>query len=295
VKQVELAPVREQSSDFDKLEKILLDLFRREIYLPILKELGANKDVLQNANPTKSLVDALQFGRIRFQRGKFTGKLTAEITKDLRALGAKWDSKAKAYSLPRGELPEDLKIAIAAADSRMQATIKSIDARLAAIDSFAVQDNFKIAKFFDTTLWKTDQRIKESFKKLVVGPDLTADQRKISENVLSGKRYENMEKVIRKSYGVTERKAKFLARQETGIMMAQFKKIRYTDAGIQKYKWRCVVGSPNHPVRKMHERLNGTTQFFSEPPITDNKGNRNNPGEDYNCRCTAIPIVTFSK
>jgi SPP1 gp7 family putative phage head morphogenesis protein len=216
-----------------------------------------------------------------------------------------------------------LKIAIAAADSRMQATIKSIDARLAAIDSFAVQDNFKIAKFFDTTLWKTDQRIKESFKKLVVGPDLTADQRKrlaeaytenldkyikdftekqvkelrsqISENVLSGKRYENMEKVIRKSYGVTERKAKFLARQETGIMMAQFKKIRYTDAGIQKYKWRCVVGSPNHPVRKMHERLNGTTQFFSEPPITDNKGNRNNPGEDYNCRCTAIPIVTFSK
>jgi uncharacterized protein with gpF-like domain len=43
----------------------------------------------------------------------------------------------------------------------------------------------------------------------------------------------------------------------------------------------------------MHRALDGTIQDFKNPPITDKYGNRNNPKEDFGCRCQAIPIVSF--
>ena len=52
-----------------------------------------------------------------------------------------------------------------------------------------------------------------------------------------------------------------------------------------------VVGSPNHPVREMHKALAGKVFSWDDPPITNEKGDRNNPGQDYGCRCYARPIV----
>ena len=41
----------------------------------------------------------------------------------------------------------------------------------------------------------------------------------------------------------------------------------------------------------MHKDLDGKIFEFANPPITNEKGDRNNPGEDWQCRCEAIPIV----
>jgi uncharacterized protein with gpF-like domain len=50
-------------------------------------------------------------------------------------------------------------------------------------------------------------------------------------------------------------------------------------------------------VRKRHRELgamseSGTVFKYSEPPIVDVRtGRRANPGEDFQCRCTANPII----
>lgn len=109
-----------------------------------------------------------------------------------------------------------------------------------------------------------------------------------------GNRYDALVKTIQRSYGVTVSKAKFLAHQETNLLMAKFKETRYTDAGIVEYRWRCVTGSKLHPVRPSHKALDGKIFRFDDPPITtppSEAPRRNNPGEDYGCRCTAVPVV----
>ena len=107
-----------------------------------------------------------------------------------------------------------------------------------------------------------------------------------------------------KSFGVSQRKAKFVGVQETGLLMAKFKEVRYKDAGIKKFIWTCVKGTPAHPVRHEHKILDGKIFVWDNPRELGKNGRPNpsglhkpgenkNPGEDYNCRCYAKPIVEF--
>ena len=46
----------------------------------------------------------------------------------------------------------------------------------------------------------------------------------------------------------------------------------------------------------MHKELNARSEKgeifdFRYPPIDDPNGSRHNPGENYNCRCVAIPVI----
>lgn len=110
-----------------------------------------------------------------------------------------------------------------------------------------------------------------------------------------------------KNWPNVQNKAKFLARQETNLAMAKYKQTRYESAGVKKYRWKTVhmpyQPSPNAPylkgeVRYKHGLLENKIFEWSNPPITTPPGQkerRNNPGEDFNCRCYAIPIVEFDE
>lgn len=317
MKKYELSPIRERTSDYDKLEEKIRKLFLQVIYFPLLKQLDNPKAVILNSED--DLVRAIKSGRIRFYRGKFTGKFSSKISKELKSLGAEWDGSAMAWKVPLESLSSDLRMAVRTAEDAARRMASAIEKQLNDLLPTDVGAKFNATNFFDQTIWRTQREIEKSVKGITVAPQLTEEQaaniakayntnlqkyiqdftqkeildlrNKISESTLSGARYESMVKVIEESYGVSSRKAKFLARQETGLMMAAFRRERYTGMGSQKYVWRCVVGSPKHPVRPMHKRLDGTEQLWSSPPITDDDGHRNHPGEDYNCRCTARPII----
>ncbi len=108
-----------------------------------------------------------------------------------------------------------------------------------------------------------------------------------------GYRYETLVAEIQKSYGISQRKAKFLARQETSLLMSKFKQVRYQEAGSNEYIWDCVAGSSAHPVRHFHLLNRGKIfRWDTGAPINAN-GDRKNPGQDYNCRCFAKPIIRF--
>lgn len=322
LRQVELKPIIETPADFDELEKRIVKAFIRHIYAPLMQLVGL-PNIIANARSKIDLASALRTGRITFSKGRFSGKLNAAITKELREMGAEWDGKG--YRLPLSEVPSEYRALIAASEIRFKERMRKVDAALAKILPTDVAEGVKSADLFDRVIWKTEDQFKKSVANVTIPPHLTDYQaRKISEEwqlnldrwvqdftdeevsrlrqmvrdtMTSGKRYEGLADDIKRSFGVSQRKAKFLARQETGLLVAKFKESRYAEAGITKYRWRCVVGSKLHPVRPSHKALEGKVFRFDDPPITTAPGEpvrRNNPGEDYNCRCFAIPIVSFS-
>ena len=97
---------------------------------------------------------------------------------------------------------------------------------------------------------------------------------------------------IESEFGVSKRKAEFLADQEAGLVTAKYRKIRYDSLGVQEYVWQT---SGDIRVRPDHAALNNRRFAFSNPPVCDNAtGRRCNPGEDYRCRCVPRPIVNFA-
>lgn len=49
-------------------------------------------------------------------------------------------------------------------------------------------------------------------------------------------------------------------------------------------------------MRADHRRLNGKIFSWNAPPIVDMRtGRRGHPGDDYQCRCVAIPVFEFEK
>lgn len=320
----ELEPIKESSEYYEEIEKQIVKLFKEEIYLPLLAELGASQKVLQNS--LEDVTDAIKSGRISFYRGHFKGRFSSSISKELKKIGAKWNRKQGSWQISQSSLPPDIRSAIAVSESRFKQVLKKIDDKLAQFlpEQFASKVSFE--KYFDSALFKIDGAFKKTLKGISVATDLTdvarqkiareytqnlekyirdfADEeiinlrKEMQKQVFAGVRYEAAISTIKKSYGVSERKAKFLARQETSLMMAKFKESRYADVGIKEYYWMNVVGSPNHPVRPMHKALGDASKkgkifSFDNPPVTDEHGNRNNPGEDFNCRCYAKPIIRF--
>lgn len=148
-----------------------------------------------------------------------------------------------------------------------------------------------------------------------VKDEIDALRNKVKERTLDyGERYETLIPGIRKTvlkrgkliddvqkrFAISERKAKFIARQENALIMSAFQEKRYTDVGLRRYEWHCVnmppvpnaKTQPKGAVRPDHWHLNGSIQDWSRPPVVDSKtGRRGHPKQDYNCRCMALPVV----
>lgn len=327
-KTIELKPIKETTEDYDRIEARIMELLRKTIYVPIMKEivLETNTKVLNAKRPLDDSVlwRAIRSGQIVFDQGRFRGKFSAAVSRELRSLGAKFDRKTSTYQIRLDKLPIPVRAAVASSEARFDKTVARIEERLGSILPAEVAEQLDVEKLFDKTLWRVNEDFKKSVKSITVAPDLTDEGReriskewqenlrlyiknftekevlelraRVKDTVFAGKRYESLVKTIQKSYGVSTNKAKFLARQETALMMAKFKEVRYQDAGVRLYKWQCVAGSKNHPVRPWHKALEGKIFSWQNPPVTTKPGDpvrRNNPGQDYNCRCYPIPVVKF--
>lgn len=105
-------------------------------------------------------------------------------------------------------------------------------------------------------------------------------------NFHRGHSYTEIAKEIQKAYGVEKRKAIFLACDQIGKLNSQLTQYQQEDAGIEEYIWST---SGDSRVRKTHKALDGTKQNWKKPPDVGN-GHHCHPGEDYRCRCVALPV-----
>lgn len=328
MKRIELKPIKEEPSDFDKLEELIMKIFREEIYLPLMVEFGLKPKTIQNS--LDDLLNAIKSGRIYFINGKFKGRFNSTLSRELRKIGAEWDRKQGSFSIPQSKLTTDVKMAISLSEAQFQWKIAKIMKKLETFSPKVISEKLQATSIFDSVLFKTEKKFEKSIKNISIAPEVTPEQRlriseeytnnlqlyirnfteketvelrnNIAETAYSGNRYESVIGKIQQSYGVSQRKARFLARQETSLLMTKYKQTRYESAGINEYKWQCV----NNPkdtrpgehvpgnVRYYHAKNNGKIFRWSEGAIINAKGEKKNPGQDYNCRCVAIPVVSFA-
>lgn len=92
---------------------------------------------------------------------------------------------------------------------------------------------------------------------------------------------------IQAAYGMSKGHANMIASDQMSKLSAQMLRKEHEDAGITKYKWQTME---DDRVRDGHRVLNGNIYSYDNPPDVGD-GRHLNPGEDYNCRCQAIPVV----
>jgi len=146
-----------------------------------------------------------------------------------------------------------------------------------------------VAAFVDN--WRA---INVSRIKSLAGQELVEITQLLERAEPSGLRVEVLRKQIEERFGVTRSKADLLARDQTLTLNSQITKQRQTNVGIESYIW---TTSGDDRVRGLdpkdstdHASLDGTVHRWDNPPDVGD-GRRLHPGEDYQCRCTAFPVL----
>ncbi len=112
-----------------------------------------------------------------------------------------------------------------------------------------------------------------------------------------GTRVEEIQRRIVEQTGATESRAALIARDQVLKLNANVTQQQHEAAGITSYTWSTSRDERvRHPepgkLGGDHKDLEGHVFEYSKPPVVDTRtGRRANPGEDYQCRCCAIPIL----
>ena len=326
-----LKPILDKPEYAAAIERHLIEYLDEVIFGPLadlLEEIGLGKvqaraDRRENAG-TEELRVALQTGRVWYADGKFCGQFNAAISRELRELGATHNAEAGTFSISQENIPTDLRAALASATEKAQALHKTIGDFLGkaaenvakapagltmrqTLDKIMVslQNQFVVqieevgAKDIGIGLKPTEEIDETLRTTLVNNLDLEikgwaaqeiADLRlRVQKNAMEGYRPDKLAREIAAERGISLRKANFIAAQETSLFVSKWREQRAKDVGCTRYKWST---SHDERVRPDHRALNGKIFSFDDPPITDRATQaHNNPGEDFRCRCVAIPIL----
>lgn len=110
----------------------------------------------------------------------------------------------------------------------------------------------------------------------------------VMRSVTAGDSTKSLVEQMTRIEGVTASRTKLIARDQTGKLLGNLTRLRMQELGFTRYEWST---SGDERVRPMHKRLDGKVFDWSNPPITNEKGERNNPGQDIQCRCTALFVL----
>ncbi|HHE8949886.1 TPA: phage minor head protein [Haemophilus influenzae] len=81
----------------------------------------------------------------------------------------------------------------------------------------------------------------------------------------------------------TEKRAMFIARDQSSKLNAALTQARHEEVGIKKYMWST---SGDERVRESHAEKDGQIFEYANPPA-----DTGHPGHDVNCRCVQIPVL----
>lgn len=108
----------------------------------------------------------------------------------------------------------------------------------------------------------------------------------IYQGVRRGESITEMARSLREVADISEKRAKFIARDQTGSIYGDMTHRRQQKAGIAKFEWST---SGDERVRESHRELDGKVFTWEKGAEVD--GRRIWPGTDYNCRCVALPVI----
>lgn len=303
------------------IENALWSYLWEGIYKPMFEIMGVKP--IKASNSLNVIAEALRDGKISYYDGGFRAKdrFTNSQSLQLQKWGAVWDRREKMYRLPKDRLPDEIRVTLAEVQINAERQIKLLKGYIEQVEANIpyIVESMVFDNEVKTILDDAGNEVKQNIKHLnIIEPELSEEQKaeiartytnnmrqytikdfaqeripqmreKIQELVLKGYRTDKVQELLQKEYGIASRKAKFLAQNETSIMLAEYKKVTYKEMGFNKFQWKTITDGRE---RELHKKLNNTVWRYDDPPIIDERtGNRGLPGETYNCRCEAIPFM----
>lgn len=113
----------------------------------------------------------------------------------------------------------------------------------------------------------------------------------VLSSITDGKGLADLVPALQDIGGITERRAKNIAIDQTHKMYQGLNTGRMKAVGVKSFEW-VHSGGGQHP-RPMHIAMSGRIYSFNNLPIIEEDGERGIPGQAVNCRCTMIPVVKF--
>lgn len=104
----------------------------------------------------------------------------------------------------------------------------------------------------------------------------------VARGFSSGNSLRDIQSDLEARIGFTKNRAKLIARDQTSKLNGQLTQLRQTENGIDSYVW---ATAGDERVRDTHAANEARTFRWDDPPATGN------PGDEVNCRCTAIPVL----
>lgn len=313
-------------NDLKKLEDQLAQFVYDNLFKEVFALLEDNE--LINDEPASPIVEAIRSGKIYFDGRGFRAKdkFGVKLAKEFRKLKA--ILKNGRYELPNivGDPEiEAIKTEVKVQQDKVQAKIKAIESFLISkktfpefndgsiisemVEKLTAQVNtafgvqydftpedkqFFVDSYIKNAALYTDKLTKKANAELKAYVLAEASQLNLTTKSLA--------KVIEERFGVAERHAKFIARQEAHMARERINQNTAQNLGFNHYIWQTVgdyrvrpagYGTAEGYEGDNHRRLNGKVFSFDDPPYVDRiRGRKCNPGEDFNCRCTARVIIS---
>lgn len=309
--------------DYADVRKQLEKIFYEIVFKPVVALLAPhNKQVKDAAREMKNAVEdpviaALKTGKVQYSSGVFSGEFNAATSKALKAIGAKYNSRTKVFTLAADlvpkpvldmakkyqdtakELHDELKKRLDEMESVLDGSVSKhpVDATVVVGKvqrgfERSVGDALGNSELSDESRTQLKRDYTTSLAPYIkkFSAETIAELRaEVEANALAGYRFDHLVDRIQNRFDVSHSKAEFLARQETSIYVSKHRQTRFAESGVTQYVWR-TAGGPR--VREDHRKLNGRTFSYKNPPIVDEAtGRRANAGEDFNCRCVADPVL----
>lgn len=98
----------------------------------------------------------------------------------------------------------------------------------------------------------------------------------------------NLAEEIEKQFGIAERHAMLIARDQIAKFYGNVNRKRQENLGVRKFVWRTVN---DERVRDSHGELEGQEFSWDDLPLNE-RGEPISPGSDFQCRCYSEPVLT---
>lgn len=337
---VVLKPIRHQVWHTNEIEKPIYEYFRDVLLRPLadlVSDLPANvtgsgagdrSNDGSQASPPMALMalrKAVESGAVNYSAGVFSGRFSAAISRELTAIGARFNSASRTFRIEPARLPYSARGFLGSAETKAKSIFAAVIALLLLIGEHVDQAPTGInvsatTKRIHANLISQAQNVtakvsglhkptaslgqaEDMAEQLKARLDAFA-KKAIKERLRQlrahleklGGRLDRLRGLVRTLDGILRRKSFSIARNETGKLVAAFDRWLASSLGSRSYVWHTmrdwrVRPTPDYPLGD-HRSLEGHQYFFASPPVTiPGTGHTANPGEDVECRCRAGIVV----
>lgn len=114
----------------------------------------------------------------------------------------------------------------------------------------------------------------------------------VMRSITTGNGLADLVPFIKKHEGITLRRARLIAHDQTRKAFANINRVRLEKLGVSKFEWLHSAGGQTP--RRLHQELSGHVFSWGNLPVADERtGQRCGPGVLINCRCVAVPVIDF--